>query len=122
MDYDDVIREAAKAAQAAVENAPFLDFKTWSDDGDDIPMTYRKYFEESWLADKSERAFSEAATAAIRAAFPILAEYGARLMREAAADRAYMKCAQTRHVTLGDACRQSVRALDPATIVKEAVK
>lgn len=44
---------------------------------------------------------------------------GARLALEAAADRAYAKCAETRHVTLGDACRQSIRALDPAKIVGE---
>ena len=44
---------------------------------------------------------------------------GARLAIEAAADRAYVKCAEMRHVTLGDACRQSIRALSPAKIVGE---
>ena len=70
MDYDDVIREAAKV----------------------IAKASRDYGYEA------TGKIPTSATNAARAAFPILAEYGARLMRDAGPDA------------------------DPATVVREAVK
>ncbi len=90
MDYDDVI-ERAKAALCAKAIEVANEDKS-----------------EDWFADQY-----------IRAAAPILMEYGARLMRAKASKVPELSLAGSEHaVDISDA----IRTLDPATIVREAVK
>lgn len=105
MDYDDVIERAAQTIYEADD--PWASAWPWPMQGhpNSNPDAYRRI---------------------ARAAAPILMEYGARLMREAAATHVCGLIA--RHAKDGcvgataDSIGGIIEALDPATIVKEAVK
>ncbi|MBS4048064.1 MAG: hypothetical protein KG075_17090 [Alphaproteobacteria bacterium] len=111
MDYDDVIERAAKALCEA--SGGF-----WrTGEG----------FREPFASD--QRALNNHWRHKVRAAAPILMEYGARLMREAVLPDVQTERTIENH---GAHCRcttcelniteDSIRDLDPATIVREAVK
>ena len=89
MDYDDVIRDATKA-MAETNN-----------DYEDGALQWSSYVDDA------------------RAAAPILMEYGARLMREAAKSAVYQAPIDPQ---AWDSVDRAVNNLDPATIVREAVK
>ena len=89
MDYDDVIERAAKAMA-----------RHHNDYADGV-LQWSSYVDDA------------------RAAAPILMEYGARLMREAAKSAVYQTPIDPQ---AWDSADRAVNNLDPATIVREAVK